>query len=66
MVATAFGTTLSLLVGHQLGVTASPYPAVPEFPHLASAGHDDIPSLGVAVAKRQRAQAALGDASMPE
>jgi hypothetical protein len=41
----AFGTTLSLLVGRQLGVTTSPYPVVPEFPHLAPAGHDDIPAL---------------------
>jgi Domain of unknown function (DUF4331) len=41
----AFGTTLSLVVGRQLGVTASPHPVVPEFPHLASAGHDDIPAL---------------------
>ena len=41
----AFGTTLSLVVGRKLGVTASPHPVVPEFPHLASAGHDDIPAL---------------------
>jgi hypothetical protein len=41
----AFGTTLSLLVGHQLGVTASPNPVVPGFPHLAPAGHDDMPAL---------------------
>ena len=41
----AFGTTLSLMVGRQLGVTTSPYPVVPEFPHLAPAGHDDIPAL---------------------
>ena len=41
----AFGTTLSLVVGRQLGVTTSPYPMVPEFPHLAPAGHDDIPAL---------------------
>jgi Domain of unknown function (DUF4331) len=41
----AFGTTLSLVVGRPLGVTTSPYPVVPEFPHLAPAGHDDIPAL---------------------
>ncbi len=41
----AFGTTLSLLVGHPLGVTTSPYPVVAEFPHLAPVGHDDIPAL---------------------
>jgi hypothetical protein len=41
----AFGTTLSLLVGRPLGVSTSPYPVVPEFPHLAPAGHDDIPAL---------------------
>ena len=41
----AFGTTLSLVVGRQLGVTTSPHPVVPEFPHLAPAGHDDIPAL---------------------
>jgi hypothetical protein len=41
----AFGTTLSLLVGQPLGVTTSPHPVVPEFPHLAPAGHDDIPAL---------------------
>jgi hypothetical protein len=41
----AFGTTLSLMVGHPLGVTTSPYPVVPEFPHLAPVGHDDIPAL---------------------
>jgi hypothetical protein len=41
----AFGTTLSLMVGRPLGITASPHPTVPEFPHLAPAGHDDIPAL---------------------
>jgi hypothetical protein len=41
----AFGTTLSLMVGRPLGVTTSPYPVVPEFPHLAPVGHDDIPAL---------------------
>jgi uncharacterized protein DUF4331 len=41
----AFGTTLSLMVGRPLGVTTSPYPVVPHFPHLAPAGHDDIPAL---------------------
>jgi uncharacterized protein DUF4331 len=41
----AFGATLSLMVGRRLGVTTSPYPVAPEFPHLAPAGHDDIPAL---------------------
>ena len=41
----AFGTTLSLVVDRPLGVTTSPYPVVPGFPHLAPAGHDDIPAL---------------------
>jgi len=41
----AFGSTLSLVVGRPLGVTTSPHPVVPEFPHLAPAGHDDIPAL---------------------
>jgi hypothetical protein len=41
----AFGATLSLMVGRPLGVTASPHPVVSEFPHLAPAGHDDIPAL---------------------
>jgi len=41
----AFGTTLSLMVGRPLGVTTSPYPVVPGFPHLAPAGRDDIPAL---------------------
>jgi len=41
----AFGTTLSLMVGRPLGVTTSPHPVVPEFPHLAPAGHDDLPAL---------------------
>ncbi len=51
----AFGTTLSLLVGHQLGVTTSPYPVVPEFPHLAPAGHDDIPALADMLGLREHA-----------
>jgi Domain of unknown function (DUF4331) len=41
----AFGTTLSLLAGRPLGVTASPNPVVPGFPHLAPPGHEDIPAL---------------------
>lgn len=41
----AFGTALSLLVGSSIGVTTSPYPAAPEFPHLAPPGYDDIPAL---------------------
>jgi len=41
----AFGITVSLVVGRRLGVTSSPHPVVPEFPHLAPVGHDDIPAL---------------------
>jgi Domain of unknown function (DUF4331) len=41
----AFGTTVSLMAGHQLGITTSPHPVVREFPHLAPAGHDDLPAL---------------------
>jgi Domain of unknown function (DUF4331) len=52
----AFGTTLSLLVGRQLGVTTSPHPVVPEFPHLAPAGHDDIPALADMLGLREHAQ----------
>jgi len=51
----AFGTTLSLLVGRPLGVTTSPYPVVPEFPHLAPAGHDDIPALADMLGLREHA-----------
>lgn len=41
----AFGAMLSLLAGRPLGMTVSPRPAMPEFPHLAPAGHDDMPAL---------------------
>jgi Domain of unknown function (DUF4331) len=41
----AFGATLSLMVGRPLGVSASPHPVIPDFPHLAPAGHDDLPAL---------------------
>src|SRR5262249_12377595 len=41
----AFGTALSVLNGSPLGVTPSPHPIVPEFPHLLSATDDDLPSL---------------------
>jgi hypothetical protein len=41
----AFGTTVSLMVGRPLGATTSPHPIVPEFPHLAPAGHDELPAL---------------------
>jgi hypothetical protein len=41
----AFGATLSLMVGRPLGVTASPHPVAPAFPHLAPAGHEHIPAL---------------------
>ena len=52
----AFGTTLSLMVGRRLGVTTSPYPVVPEFPHLAPAGHDDIPALADMLGLRAHAR----------
>ncbi len=51
----AFGTALSLLAGHQLGVTASPHPVIPEFPHLAPAGHEDIPALADLFGLREHA-----------
>jgi Domain of unknown function (DUF4331) len=51
----AFGTTLSLMVGRPLGVTVSPHPVVPEFPHLAPAGRDEIPALSDVLGIRQRA-----------
>jgi hypothetical protein len=41
----AFGTALSVLNGSPLGVTPSPHPIVPEFPHLRPATDDDLPSL---------------------
>src|SRR5580658_10240328 len=52
----AFGATLSLLVGRPLGVTTSPYPVVPEFPHLAPAGHDDLPALADMLGLRGHAE----------
>jgi hypothetical protein len=51
----AFGTTLSLLVGRPLGMTTSPHPVVDEFPHLAPAGHDDIPALADMLGLREHA-----------
>lgn len=51
----AFGTTLSLLVGRPLGVTTSLNPVVTEFPHLAPAGHDDIPALADMLGLREHA-----------
>jgi Domain of unknown function (DUF4331) len=51
----AFGTTLSLLVGDQLGVTTSPNAVVPGFPHLAPAGHEDIPALADLLGLREHA-----------
>ena len=51
----AFGTTLSLVAGRQLGMTTSPYPVVPGFPHLAPAGHDDIPALADMLGLREHA-----------
>ena len=41
----AFGTTVSLMAGRPLGITTSPHPVVPEFPHLAPPGQDDLPAL---------------------
>ena len=41
----AFGATVSLMAGRPLGVTASPHPVVPEFPHLAAPSQDDLPAL---------------------
>jgi len=52
----AFGTTLSLMVGRQLGVTTSPYPVVAEFPHLAPAGRADIPALADMLGLREHAE----------
>jgi hypothetical protein len=51
----AFGTALSLLTGGQLGVTTSPNPVVPGFPHLAPAGHEDIPALADLLGLREPA-----------
>jgi hypothetical protein len=51
----AFGVTLSLLAGRPLGVTTSPYPVVPGFPHLAPAGHEDIPALADLLGLREQA-----------
>jgi Domain of unknown function (DUF4331) len=51
----AFGTTLSLMVGRPLGITTSPHPVVPDFPHLAPPGHDDIPALADMLGLRQHA-----------
>jgi Domain of unknown function (DUF4331) len=51
----AFGATLSLMVGRPLGVTASPHPVVPQFPHLAPAGHDDLPALADMLGLRRHA-----------
>jgi hypothetical protein len=52
--------------GSELGVTTSPYPAVPEFPHLAPAGHEDIPALADLLGLREHAEqppAAIRDTS---
>jgi len=49
----AFGTTLSVVAGRRLGVTTSPHPVVPEFPHLAPAGQGDIPALADILGLRQ-------------
>ena len=41
----AFGVALTILNGSPLGVTPSPHPVVPDFPHLPRANHDDLPAL---------------------
>jgi uncharacterized protein DUF4331 len=51
----AFGTAVSLLVGDRLGVTASPNPVVSGFPHLAPAGHEDLPALADLLGLREHA-----------
>ena len=51
----AFGTALSLLAGNRLGVTVSPHPAMPEFPHLAPTRHEDIPALADLFGLREHA-----------
>jgi hypothetical protein len=50
----AFGATLSLIVGRPLGVTASPHPVLPRFPHLAPAGHDHLPALAEVLGLREQ------------
>jgi len=41
----AFGATVSLMAGRPLGVTVSPHPVVPDFPHLAAPSDDELPAL---------------------
>jgi hypothetical protein len=50
----AFGATVSLMAGRPLGVTASPHPAVADFPHLAPPSHDDLPALADMLGLRER------------
>jgi Domain of unknown function (DUF4331) len=51
----AFGTALSLFNGAPLGVSPSPHPVVTTFPHLAPAGHRDLPALAELFGLREHA-----------
>jgi Domain of unknown function (DUF4331) len=51
----AFGTTVSLMAGRPLGITTSPHPVAPEFPHLAPPGQDDLPALADMLGIREHA-----------
>jgi hypothetical protein len=50
----AFGATVSFIADRPLGVTASPHPVVPEFPHLAAPSHHDLPALANMLGLRER------------
>jgi hypothetical protein len=43
------------MIGDQLGETTSPHPVIPEFPHLAPTGHEDIPALADLFGLREHA-----------
>jgi hypothetical protein len=51
----AFGTALSLFNGAPLGASPSPHPVVGAFPHLAPAGHRDLPALAELFGLREHA-----------
>lgn len=51
----AFGTAVSLFNGAPLGVSPSPHPVVGAFPHLAPAGHRDLPALAELFGLREHA-----------